>query len=267
MNEFTQPEPTKGASELFHSIPEHLGSVREDCLFDLYKAGQFPLWLREWKEVGVSYNPKGGPDLRGAFYVLPDFLCVGTDEDFMYTPLGALTAEKILGLFDAVLPTPKMVDAVYEASEFKQEAQPWGPPYGPSMTHVSRWPRQTKKIRSKMEKSGASLGDLVEGHLKNVTVSEKMVASRGTKLSFYGWYHADGTRIQGDSLVHGVEYCDYSHGVRGVLNWVTVGDECMSLEDALSDPSHAHLFSYSGRFHPMSYRAVREAYEVTTITY
>lgn len=262
MSEFKQSSPTKGASELLSGIPERMGEDREDHLHELFMSGQFPSWLRMWHEVNVS---KG--DLFGTFYVLPDFLCIGEGQDYCYTPMGALNAERVLNLFDAVLPTPKMVDDIYRACEFKQVAAPWGPPYDGSMTRTHRWPKQTTKAWQGLQASGARQGDLVEGHMKNVVVSEKMVEHQGVDLSFYGWFRADGSRIQGDSQAHGAGYCDYAHGVRGVLRQVVVNGTYMDLSKALEQPETCALFTYNGNFGPSSYLETRAKFGITEVKY
>lgn len=215
-----------------------------------------------WHEVNVE---AGG--LRGTFYVLPDFLCIGTDDDYCYTPMGALGAEKVLSLFGAVLPTPKMVDDIYRACDHRQVAEPWGPPYDGSMMKTARWPLQTQRVREAMAATPARPGDLVEGHMKNVTVSERMADHKGIDLSFYGWYDEVGEAIQGDSMSHGAGYCDYSHGVRVVLNRVAIGDALLTLEEALSQPEFCPLLTRKGPFSPTSYHAVREKYGITDIKY
>lgn len=111
------------------------------------------------------------------------------------------------------------------------------------------------------------MGELVEGHMKNVTTSEKMVEKKGTMLSFFGWYDAKGKPIQGDSMAHGAGYCDYAHGVRGVLNEVAVEGELMTLEKALAHPDYHALFTSHGPFSPMSYIACRDQNNVTEIFY
>jgi hypothetical protein len=262
MSEFIQPFSTKGATELLPDIPEYLGEEREDHLHALFVQGQFPGWLRMWHEVNVRKD-----DQYATFYVMPDFLCIGEGQDYCYTPMGAMNAERVLSLFNAVLPTPKMVDDIYKACRFKQVAATWGPPYDSSMTRTSRWPVQTTKVWKNLVASGACLGDLVEGHMKNVVVSEKMVAHQGVDLSFWGWFNKDGSRIQGDSQAHGAGYCDYAHGVRGVLRRVVVNGILMEFDAAIEDEEVAPLFTYNGSFSPSSYLATRAKFGITEIKY
>lgn len=251
------PAPTTPGSELVAQLPNKMGTEREDALYAMYMAGQCPMWLRQWHEIEVEHE-----GLTGAFYVLPDFMCVGTDSDYIYTPMGALNAERVLTRFKAVLPTQKMVETIYSRS-VKQVAQPWDEPYDSSMMYTSRWPTQTSKVRRMMGETGVILGQLVEGHYKNVIVSDKVMKNHGVDLGFFGWYQSNGKPIQGDSLAHGACYCDYSHGVRGVLNKVVVGDVFMSLEEALDHEEAYKLFSHV-RFHPGTYAAARSLQQAAT---
>lgn len=261
------PFASASATELYPSIPPSLGQEREDALYAMYSKGQFPNWLRVVHEVPVEHTREDGTVLRGAFYCLPDLLCVGNDADYLYTPMGAIGAERVLRLLGCRLPTPKMVKDIYLQTAFPQVAQPWGPPYDHSMYLTSRWPAQTRRVRANMNSSGARPGDLVAGHFKNVTVSEKLVGCHGSELSFYGWFKSNGEPIQGDSMAHGAGYCDYSHGVRGVLPEVAVERDLVPLDRALGDPEVAELFTWNGAFHPTTYAANREAGGVSGVRY
>ena len=244
---------SEGSTSLFTQLPPDIGAERENALYAMYQAGQFPGWLRRWVEVRVASARN-----MGSFFVLPDFLCVGTDTDYLYTPMGALNAERVLSLFDAALPTQKMVDDVYTSSRC-QVAQPWGPPYDASMMRTQRWPIQTSKIRRQMGEHGAQPGDLVEGHCKNVIVSPRVMLANGVRLGYYGFFCTSGVPYQHDDLAHGVSYCDYSHGIRGVYNRVVVNGAWLALSDALQDTRYADLLSYSA-FCPSTYKDARSLY-------
>ncbi len=259
---FEAPLPSKTGSEIFKALSNNLGTEREDQIYTFAALGQIPTFLRQWVELPVQQG-----DLKGTVYVLPDFFCLGTDEDYLYVPMGALNAERVGALFGARLPTVKLVNDIYAAS-MKLQAEPWGPPYDGSMSWTSRWPKQTAKVRKQLEAREAPLGTLVEGHLKNVVVSNKMVARKGEMLSFYGWFRADGKPIQGDSLAHGAGYCDYSHGVRYVLDEMVVeGQYLMSLDEVLQHDDYYRLISTEKFGLHTTYQAVREANQVQGIRY
>lgn len=250
------PAPRTPGSQLVSRLPHGLSKEREDALFELFQAGEFPMWLRQWHEVTVQDG-----DVKGAFYVLPDYLCIGTDDDWVYTPMGAIGAERVLSLFKAALPTQKMVELLYKKA-VKQVAQPWGPPYD-TMALTDRWLAQTRKIRKGLELTKAYPGQLVEGHAKNVVVSKKTMDADGLNLGFFGWYDTAGRPIQGDSQAHGAWYCDYSHGVRAVLGNVVVSDVLMPYGTALSHPVAWRLFSHEP-IDPPTYRTAQQRYQQRT---
>jgi len=255
------PEPTKAGSEIFSSLAPHLGEKREKQLYDLASCGNIPMFLRQWKEIPVSSGM-----LTGTVYVLPDYFCVGTDDDYLYAPMGALGAEKVGELFNARLPTKKLVQAMYDHGH-KQVAQPWGPPYDGSMSDTDRWPTQTKKVRERMARSGAVPGDLVEGHFKSIIVSKRTMEGEGKMLGFWGWFASNGKPIQGDSQAHGAGYCDYAHGAHYIMNEMIVGEDVMSIDDVLRHRDYFRLISDEQITPYTTYASVRKAHGVVTLLY
>lgn len=255
------PFPTLTGTDILRELVNTLGAVREEQVYKFALEGQVPLFLREWVEVPVAHGA-----LSGSVYVLPDFFCLGTNEDYVYVPMGAMSAERVGGLLNARLPTISMVRQVYAHSR-KQVAKPWGPPYDGSMSHTSRWSVQTAKVRAALFASGAKPGDLVEGHFKNVIVSKKVIDGRGVLLGFWGWFDKDGRPIQGDSQAHGAGYCDYSHGVRYVLNEMIVEGQLMSVDEVLRHEEYHHLISDERFGKYTTYFDVRAAHGVTQVQY
>jgi len=255
------PAPTLTGTEIFRELVNTLGAVREEQVYKLALEGQMPLFLRQWVEVPVAHGA-----LSGTVYVLPDFFCLGTNEDYLYAPMGALNAERVGDLLGARLPTVSLVRQVYTSSK-KQVAQPWGPPYDGSMSHTSRWPVQTAKVRAALFASKTKPGDLVEGHYKNVIVSKKTMTSHGVMLGFWGWFDRDGRPIQGDSQAHGAGYCDYSHGVRYVLNEMVVEGQLMAVDDVLRHEEYYHLISDERFGEHTTYHSARAAHGVTQVQY
>lgn len=241
------------------TLPPKLGKARADAVYDWVIQGAVPRFLQRWEEVTFKEN---GHDVT--FYCTPDFLCLGTDKDWVYAPIGALTAEQIGKHLNAHLPTPKMVDIIYAKSN-KQVAQPWGPPYDHSMTDTSRWRTQSDKIQAA---PNFRQGSLMEGHLKNVCVSKKMESKKGEWLSFYGWYNADGSCIQGNNVnAHGAEYADYAHGVRYVLNEVVIDGYLLTMDEALQHDELHSLFEPEGVMKFGNYSDCRAYHDITSVRY
>lgn len=259
---FELPPPTTPGSALLEQLDEALGETREDQIFEMAQAGNVPMFLRRWLELPVSHG-----DLEGTVYVLPDFFCLGTDDDYFYTPMGALNAERVGELIGARLPTPRLVQAMYDASRYKQMAQPWGPPYDGSMSRTYRWSTQSAKVRAALRRTKAVPGELVEGHFKNVVVTKKTMDNKGVKLGFWGWFNAHGQPIQGDSQAHGAGYCDYAHGAHYILGQMVAGGDLVDVAEALQQPA-THALISDDLFGPYTtYHGVRRANQVTELLY
>lgn len=258
---FDPPTEAKSGTDIFPTLDNRLGEKREDQVYALAAAGNFPAFLRQWIELPVSCD-----SIKGTVYVMPDYFCVGTDEDYLYTPMGAINAERIGVLFNARLPTAKLVQLMYDKS-CAQVAQPWGPPYDASMSRTERWLQQTTKVRIAMRMTGAKPGELVEGHCKSIITSKKTMDGKGQMLGFWGWFKADGKPIQGDSQAHGAGYCDYAHGAHYVMNEMVVEGEIMDMGEVLRHRDFYRLISDKRFGEHTTYHDVRKANGITTLLY
>src|SRR3972149_282819 len=115
--------PGATATQILESLPDRLGGERSAAIIDHVKRGCIPDFLCHWREI--QFTELGH---NVSIFCLPDFLCLGTDQDWVFTPVGAITAEAVATLLNAHLPTPHLVDVIYQHS-VKQVAKPWGPPY------------------------------------------------------------------------------------------------------------------------------------------
>lgn len=254
-------EPAGGklpAIEILRRLPKSDCFERDDMVLEFFQAGHIPMFYQHWCSVPVK-----GKKLSGLIYVLPDFLCLGTDEDFVRARVNPPVAEKIGALIEAQLPTSKMVDDIYAASQ-KLYAQPWGPPYDKSMLLTARWEPQDAKIKETFLKKEYKLSKVVAGHLKNVVVGigidhkfDKKAwkwklmkpEDQAKVVGIYGWFEADGKVIQGPNpnwKSHPIPYADYSHGTRFVHREMMIGNEVVAVDDVLKDPERCDLLSREG---------------------
>ena len=116
---------------------EHIKSLppadREEQIFDQISTGNIPQFMRQLCPINVT-NVVNGKTNYGTFFVTADYLSVGSDEDYFLTPLTPATAQRIADRLDCVLPTRKMVDAIYAAAAVKLAPSPIPP--SPEMTTV-----------------------------------------------------------------------------------------------------------------------------------
>jgi len=172
--------------------------------------------------------------------VTPDYLSIGSDEDFLRIPLTRPTAVTIAEEFGFVLPTRKIVDAVFEQADFRFKPQPLPP--GRMMRSSEYYVRHNEMIEE--QHRNRSLGELVAGNKKDVVLSNRLLGPE--RIAIYGWHRRKGEPIQPLSTVHGARYADYSHGVRLVYDKVCIDGELRSIYDVLLDPSLAPALSYEG---------------------
>ena len=166
-------------------------------------------------------------------FVASDYLSIGSDEDWLLVPMSPLTAQKIADRLGCVLPTPRMVDAIYHAAKVK--LPPRTLPPGPLMTTMAMFEKHSAEVRAQLAQW---TGELVAGHKKDVVICKGLSTSPG-KVAIYGWHLTNGQPIQPLYLGHSQTWVDYSHGIRLVSHRVFIDDQTNSLAHVLDDPDLA----------------------------
>jgi len=95
-------------------------AAREAAIVAEVQRGNIPAFLRRFAEVKLG-------DGVATLFVAPDYLAVGSDEDYFFTPLSPATAQVLADQLDCVLPTRKMAAAVHRAAPLKLEPSPIPP--------------------------------------------------------------------------------------------------------------------------------------------
>jgi hypothetical protein len=185
--------------------------------------------------------------------VSPDYVCVGTDEDYWLAPLTPRVAQRIADELGCMLPTRKMVNAIWRAAPLKLEPATILP--SKAMTTAPVFTQHNTTVR---EQRGAALaahpaGTLVAGHKKDVVITPRLATAPG-KLAIYGWHRPNGTAIQPLHLGHAQTWADYSHGVRLVKRAMTVGGVATTVVAVLADKERCALLSDEGSVVPARYR-------------
>ena len=216
---------------------------REAVIAAQLMAGNLPGFLRRLKPVTLRGHRLGDEALEITLCVTPDYLALGSDTDFLRIPMGLQTALATAAGFGFVLPTPKMVDAIYEQAEVRLRPQPLPP--GPEMRSNAYYREHQRRIREQRIKLNAPLGALIAGQKKDVVVSNRLW-QKVDRVAIYGWHQHPGAPIQPLSTVHGARYADYSHGVRLVSVVAFVNGRARSIFDIMEDPSLAGIVSDEG---------------------
>jgi len=241
-----RPAPAVAGSEFGRGISGMKGVEREQAIMAELRRGNLPESLRDFKPVRLSATNRAGETIAATIFVMPDYLAVGSDRDFLYIPMDLDSATDVARRFGCILPTPKMVDAIYEQATCRLQPQPLPP--GPQMRSTAYYCRHSDMIRRQSLALGLPPGTLVSGHKKDLVLTN-LLSRNERKVAIYGWHRSPGSPIQPLSTLHGARYVDYSHGVRLVSTLVFIDGESKSIYEVLEDPRLAPVLSGEGPIH------------------
>jgi hypothetical protein len=238
--------------EFARSVWDLSGPARDARVIAQLVEGNIPSFLRHLVPVTVRGEAPQGTT-RVTVCVLPDYLAVGSDSDFLYVPLGLQAALEIAARFGDVLPTPKLVDAIYATSPVKLIPEPLAPT--DAMRSTAYVLQHTELIDLQRALYPEPLGTLTSGDKKDLVLTDRLWEVPG-RVAIYGWQRASGRPIQPLSTFHGARYADYSHGVRLVSRIVYVNGVVSTIDDVLANRELAPLLSREG---PLQHLAARLA--------
>ena len=216
---------------------------REQAILKEIVGGNMPRFLRNLIPVELKYQPAGGKSVTATVFVMPEYLAIGSDKDFLRIPMNLYTASAVAVHMGFVLPTRKIVDAIYRQASFHFSPEPMTA--GPQMRSTEYYRIHNQKIEEQAQSLGVSLGALVSGHKKDVVMTNLLERNPG-RIAIYGWHRLNGAPIQPLSTVHGACYADYSHGIRLVSETVLMDGQARSVYDVLQDPEMARALSDEG---------------------
>jgi len=197
--------------------------------------GNIPSFLTKLIPVTISQIDSATAEkITATFYVTPDYLSIGTDEDWTRIPLTPMAAQRLADRFNCFLPTRKMVDAIYNAAKVKLEPVPLYAfrDSSPIFYHHHLIIEGQRKGRS----------GLIAGIKKDVVISGKTTRdTKANRVAIYGWHKLDGKPIQPLYTGHVNWYVDYSHGIRLIYRKLKVNGQWMHYEEVLKHPVYKHL--------------------------
>jgi hypothetical protein len=205
-------------------------------------SGNIPDHLRVWIPVQLSHITSQGHVLNASVFVLPDYLSIGSNEDYVRIPVSFNLARRLAAKLNLMLPTRKIVDAVYQQADTRFRPQPMRA--GPEMCTTDAFAQHNARINHQRPAQDQDQG-LMSGHKKDLIISSKLALYPG-QLAIYGWHRADGQPIQPPSLAHEADYVDYSHGVRFVHPLVMVNGKLLSIYEVLERRDLAPVLSSEG---------------------
>lgn len=243
----TQQIPKRAAaapagSAVMAGLSATRGAARDREVLQQVLAGNFPTFLRQLSPVSISGTLASGRKVLVTICVTPEYLAVGSDRDFVRVPMGLAAAAKVAASFGFLLPTPRMVDAIYGQAQLRVAPSPMKPTA--QMESTDYLVRHNETVARQLAGQGAP-GPLAAGHKKDLVLSNRLLSKPG-RVAIYGWHRLNGKPIQPLSTVHGAAYADYSHGVRLVSDTAYVDGKQTPLKDILRDRELANVVTGEG---------------------
>jgi hypothetical protein len=225
---------------------------REQAIIRAVLQGNVPSWLRQLEPVSVPPRQSDNTN-QLTVYALPDYLAVGSDDDWLWVPMTPASAQQIADRLECLLPTTRLVDLFHRAARARLSPVPLKP--GAEMTTVSYFERHTQTVRGEHpQNQPGSFRGLVAGHKKDVVIANRLTNAPG-RVAIYGWHRTNGSPIQPLYLGHTNTWVDYSHGVRLVANQLQVNGREQLLEQLLQDDRWAPWLSDEGVMASVRYPA------------
>jgi hypothetical protein len=223
--------PAKGATPFYQSVAASKWRERDSLAKEMILSGNYPSFLKKFVKINVSITDSStGKQVNAYYYVAPDYLSLGTDEDWARIPLTPMAAQVIADSFHCFLPTRKMVDDIYTQSVVKLAPVPM---YAFRDSSVTMWQHHLIIEGQRKGKKG-----LIAGIKKDVVLSGKVTRdTKPDREAIYGWHKLDGKAIQPLYTGHINWWVDYSHGIRLVYRTIWVNGKAMDYTEVLKSPS------------------------------
>ncbi|MEL6953363.1 MAG: hypothetical protein AAFY68_05835 [Pseudomonadota bacterium] len=238
-----RPRSAPEGSAFMASLANQAGANRDTRIIEAAFGGNVPDFLRNLRPVSFAGSDASGREVVVTICVMPDYLALGSDRDFVRVPLGLPAALRLAEGFDMMLPTTRMVDAIYAQADLRLSPQPMTP--GSEMSSTNYFLRHDAMVDDQYARVGGRLGALVAGHKKDVVLANRLSSNPG-RVAIYGWHRSRFAPIQPLSTVHGAQYADYSHGIRLVSRTAFVNGDAVDLGTLLTDPRYAGLINSDG---------------------
>jgi hypothetical protein len=258
-----RPGDAPGGSEIVRDIQDLDVEAREERLYAEVARGNVPTWLRELRRVEVTGQVEGR-ERRVTVWVAPDYLAVGADDDFFFSPLSPATARRVADRVGGSLPTARIVDAVWLSARrlVPIRLQP-----DEDMGTVLTFERHNNLVLAQRRR--VRPGSFVAGHKLDVVLAGAAGAEVGWEpngeagreqdgemgaeadgesvgVALYGWHLPDGTPIQPFYPIPMGTRPHFSMGVRLVHREVLVDGARRDMREVLRDAGLARLLGAAG---------------------
>jgi hypothetical protein len=192
-------------------------------------AGNMPTFFKKMVPVHVQLRDSiSGKTTEATYYVSPDYLSIGTDDDPARVCITPMAAQQIADSFHCFLPSRKMVDDIYKAAKVKLEPVPM---YSHRDSTPVMWQHHLIIEGQRKGRQG-----LIAGIKKDVVTSGIISRhSKPNRVAIYGWHKPDGKPIQPLYAGHVNWYVDYSHGIRLIYRKIKVNGKWLDYTAVMGD--------------------------------
>lgn len=225
-----------------------IGQILNDALFyrepkikEQIFSGNIPDFMRNLITIKSDFKDLNRVTHTVEYDVFPDYLSIGSTEDFCRMPMTPQTAQAIADSFGCILPTRKLVDDIWQHATIRLTPITYAP-VGDENTKVYKFRDHNTDIEAARIQVGGQPGELIAGIKKDVVICNTLKTKPGY-VAIYGWHYTSGVPIQPLYTGHIDQYVDYSHGIRLINEVMRVDGVPMRAQDILRDPILYKLIS------------------------
>ncbi len=169
----------KTGSAFYKTVADWKWRERDSLAKQEILSGNMPSFLGKFVRINVSTTGADGKLIKAHYYVSPDYLSLGTEDDWARIPLTPMAAQVIADSFHCFLPTRKMVDDIYRQAKVKLEPVPM---YAFRDSSVTMWQHHLIIEGQRKGRKG-----LITGIKKDVVLSGKVSRDpKPDKEAIYG---------------------------------------------------------------------------------
>ena len=212
---------------------------REAAILQQITRGNIPSFLRTLKPIEVEVADSQGAKHTATYFVTPDYLAIGSDDDFFRVPMRPQTAQTIAAAANASLITTKISDDIFTRADLKLDPKPLTKDRAAAATFY-----QHHQIIED-QRAGQPLGLLIAGIKKDVVLTNRL-SEKPRRVAIYGWHYPSGKPIQPLYVGHADSHVDYSHGIRLISQEMNVDGRTMQARDVLKDKELSVVLSSEG---------------------
>ena len=221
----------------------------EDAIADAVLEGNMPQELKSFRKIVFKTPVVDSVEIlrkphKVEIWVLPDYISIGTSNNFVRMPMGPLAAQRIADSLNCILPTTFLVDRIAEVSQGHLNIFPFRP-LGSRNSQPIVYQDSNNAINALYDAKGYKFGQFISGLKKDVVLTYKILTLPGNenRVAIYGWHLPSGKAKQPLHIKHGNFYADYSHGIRMIYRTIKVDGKEYDAREVLESPQLYRLLS------------------------